>query len=67
MTSEPSQRAGEMLNKAIQKIGALKRAAVEARDYGAITDNERLVRLWVAILSGGRVSSRKTGEPNQQS
>ena len=33
-----------MLNKAIQEICVKKKAAVEARDHGAITDSERFVR-----------------------
>ena len=45
MTLELPERANKMLNKAIQEISAKKRAAVEARDYGAITDTERLVRI----------------------
>ena len=45
LTSEPPERANKMLNNAIQEISAKKRAAVEARDYGAITDTEILVRI----------------------
>ena len=45
MTLEPPERANKMLNKATQEINAKKRAAEEARDYGAITDTERLVKI----------------------
>ena len=45
MTLEPPERANEVLNKAIREINAKKRANVEARDYGAITDPERLVKI----------------------
>ena len=45
MTLESPERANKMLNKAIQEISAKTRAAVEARDYGAITDTERLLRI----------------------
>ena len=40
MTLEPPERANKVLNKAIQEISAKKRAHVEARNYGAITDTE---------------------------
>ena len=43
MKLEPPEKANKMLNKAIQEISAKKRAAVEARDYGAITDTDGLV------------------------
>ena len=33
------------INKAMQEINAKKKAAVEARDCGAITDTDRLVRI----------------------
>ena len=36
MKLEPPERANKMLNKANQEISAKKRAAVEARDHGAI-------------------------------
>ena len=42
---EPPERVNKTLNEAIQEINANKRAAVEARDYGAITDNHGLVRI----------------------
>ena len=45
MKLEPPERANKILNKAIQEIFAKKRAAVEARDYGAITDTDGLVRI----------------------
>ena len=45
MTLEPPERANKVLNKAIQAISAKKRANVEARDYGAVTDTERLVKI----------------------
>ena len=45
VTLEPPERANKMLNKAVQEISAQKTAAVEARDYGVITDTERLVRI----------------------
>ena len=44
MTLEPPERTNKMLNKAIHEISAKERAAVEAR-HGAITDNERLVKI----------------------
>ena len=47
MTLDPPERANKMLNTAIQEISAKKRAAVEARDYGAITDTE-----WLAKIMG---------------
>ena len=34
-----------MLNRAIQEMCVKKKAAVEARDHGAITDTERFVRI----------------------
>ena len=34
-----------MLNQATQEISAKKKAAVEARDYAAITDTDGLVRI----------------------
>ena len=45
MKLEPPERANKILNRAIQEISAKKRAAVEARDYGAITDTDGLVRI----------------------
>ena len=45
MKLELPERANKTLNKANQEISAKKRAAVEARDYGAITDTDRLVRI----------------------
>ena len=45
MKLEPPERANKILNKAIQEIIAKKRAAVEVRGFGAITDTERLVRI----------------------
>ena len=45
MTSEPPERANKVWNKAIQEISAKKRSQVEARDYGAITDAKRLVKI----------------------
>ena len=45
MKLEPPERVNKTLNKAMQEISAKKRAAVEARDYGAITDTDGLVRI----------------------
>ena len=45
MKLEPSERGNKILNKAIQEISAKKRAAAIARDYGAITDTDGLVRI----------------------
>ena len=45
MTLEPLERANKMLNKANQEISAKKRAPLEARDYGAITDTENLLSI----------------------
>ena len=45
MKLEPPERANKMLNKANQEISAKKRAAVEARDHGAIDDTGGLVRV----------------------
>ena len=45
MKLEPLERANKILNKAIQEISAEKRATVEARDNGAITDTDGLVRI----------------------
>ena len=45
MMLEPPERANNILNKAIQVISAKKRAAVEASDYGAITDTDGLMRI----------------------
>ena len=44
MKLEPPERSNKTLNKAMQEISAKKRAAVEARDNGAITDTDGLVR-----------------------
>ena len=38
MKLEPPERANKIMNKAMREISAKKRAVVEARDYGAITD-----------------------------
>ena len=46
MTLEPPERANKVLNKAIQEISAMKRASVQARDSGAVTDTER----WMNIM-----------------
>ena len=45
VTLEPPGRANKVLINAIQEISAKKRANVEARDYGTITDTERLVKI----------------------
>ena len=45
MKLEPAERGNKTLNKAIQEISAKKRAAAVARDYGAITDTDGLVRI----------------------
>ena len=45
MKLEPPERANKISNKAIQEISVKKRAAVEARDFGAITDTDGLVRI----------------------
>ena len=45
MKLEPPERANKMLNRATQEISAKKKAAVEARDYAAITDTDGLVRI----------------------
>ena len=45
MKLEPPERTNKTLNKAIQEISAKRRAAVEARDFGAITDTDGLVRI----------------------
>ena len=41
---EPPERGNNILKKAILEISAKKRAAAVARDYGAITDTDGLVR-----------------------
>ena len=40
-----TDRANKILNKATQEISAMKKTAVEARDCGAITDTDGLVRI----------------------
>ena len=57
MKLEPPERANKTLNKAIQEINAKKRAAAIARDYGAITDTDGLVRIMGWIRADGRVSA----------
>ena len=47
-----------MLNKAIQEICVKKKAAVEARDHGAITDTERFVRIMAARFQPARPENR---------
>ena len=42
---EPPEKANKIMNKAIQEISAKKRAAAIARDYGASTDTDGLVRI----------------------
>ena len=41
----PPERANKALNKAIEEISVKKREPVEARDSGAITDTDGLVRI----------------------
>ena len=45
LTLEPLEKANKVLNKAIQEISARKKAHVEARNNGAITDTEMLVKI----------------------
>ena len=45
MMLEPPERGNKNLNKAIQEISAKKRAAAIAKDYGAVTDTDGLVRI----------------------
>ena len=45
MKLEPLERADKIMNKAIQEISAKRRAAVEAKDYGAVTDTDGSVRI----------------------
>ena len=45
MKLEPPERGNKILNKAIQEISAMKRAAAVARDCGAITDTGGFVRI----------------------
>ena len=45
MKLELPERANKIMNKAIQEISAKNRAAVEARDNGAIPDTDGLVRI----------------------
>ena len=44
MKLEPPERANKIMNKAIQEITAKRRAAAIAKDYGAVTDTDGLVR-----------------------
>ena len=45
MKLEPPERGNKILNKAIQEISAKKRAVAIARDDGAVTDTDGLVRI----------------------
>ena len=45
MKLEPPERANKRMNKAIQEISAKRRAASIAKDYGAVTDTDGLVRI----------------------
>ena len=45
LTLEPTEKANNVLNTAIQEISARKKAHVEARNNGAITDTETLVKI----------------------
>ena len=47
MTLEPPERANKIMNEAIQEISAKRRTAAIAKDYGAITDTDGLVRIMV--------------------
>ena len=65
MKLEPPERANKILNKAIEEISPKKRAAVEARDFGANTDTDWLVRIMGCDFSGGKVAARKTRDFNR--
>ena len=45
MKLEPLERANKIMNKAIQEITAKRRAAATAKDYGAVSDTDGLVRI----------------------
>ena len=45
MKLEPPERANKIMNKLIQEISAKRRAAAIAKDYGAVTDTDGLVRI----------------------
>ena len=45
MKLEPRERAQKRVNKAIQEFSAKRRAAATAKDYGAVTDTDGLVRI----------------------
>ena len=45
MKLEPPERANKIMNKAIQEISAKRRAAAMAKDYGAVTYTDGLVRI----------------------
>ena len=45
MTLDPPERSNKVLNKAVQEISVRKRANVETRDNGAITDTEWFVNI----------------------
>ena len=45
MKLEPPERANRIMNKAIQEISAKRRAAAIAKNYGAVTDTDGLVRI----------------------
>ena len=45
MKLEPPERANKIMNKAIQEISAKRRAAAIAKDYGAVSDTDGLVRI----------------------
>ena len=53
------------MSKAIQEMGAKRRAAAIATDYGAVTGTDGLLESWDVILSGGWVSACKTGHSNK--
>ena len=58
MKLEPPERANKILNKANKK-----RAAAVARDYGAVTDTDGLLR--IMECDPFRVSACKTGDSNK--
>ena len=49
MKVEPPERVNKIMNKAIQEISAKRRAAARAKDYGAVTDTDGLVRIMISL------------------
>ena len=61
-TGESQQK----MNKAIQKISAKRRAAAIAKDYGAVTDTDGLVRIMGCDpFRRPGISPCKTGDSNK--